>query len=725
MKRGFEDLPREGEGDAKRAKAEAGSAAGPSAPPAAVLASTSPAWPGVAAPAVSESATADLVSLARARALALQAQLAAMTGAPAPERAVPVGVPLGVGLAVPAPVRGVLHSGAEDAAARRRENAAKRSVLHGVGAGGLGGEARSGGDAEGAKMKAKVNPYLVGAGAGAVSTIAQWDPRMKGGDPTRRRAARMSSGVRLVEAGKYAKQGDRMREAEASRKERQATRRGASLVAHGEGLIVPGSGAGGEGGEGAAPAEAGAAAASGAAATREVWRGELEALEPRRLATHLPPDPTLRAGASGLVEGEDVGGERRQQDALWLLGVVPDLEWWDAALLPQEARTARREALGKLRTSARSSVALERVLPVAAWEPGADAAVARPVEGAARGLHSSDDVAGWAARSRYVKLVEHPVPVPASPLIAEETRERPLELRLTTLERRKERHLRRVQNAEHQRLLAKLGLVSGNTERLRQSSLTRSLAAESTLDPTAAALRVRQALAERQAVSDARNAANKLTPEERQSRRAAKMTAGAGQALGWEAALYRVTDLSSARHRFRIHDNARRDAVAGVAVLIPHSRCNLVLVVGGARAMVHLRRVILRRIRWEEARDTDISFIDSDAGLLAAAHDDPDRERDEREDDQDDDDDDDEEIRVVRGLSEGERRAREAQRTKYCELVWRGSLKAETLGDKWVDKFRFEVCASIAAARKLLNQRGLGHFVDVVAANVAARNALF
>ena len=170
---------------------------------------------------------------------------------------------------------------------------------------------------------------------------------------------------------------------------------------------------------------------------------------------------------------------------------VPDLEWWDAAYLPQEKRKARATA---------ESAASKR---------GGFTAAAKAVAETPELQGTYDELK--VSHCKTLGLVEHPVPV--APAV-DATAPRAMPMMLTKKERKRLRRQRRAEREKEKQDLVRLGLQEAPKAKVKISNLMRVLGEEAVADPSAVEARVRAEMEERQRAHDMRNAARALTPEE-------------------------------------------------------------------------------------------------------------------------------------------------------------------------------------------------------------------
>ena len=226
-------------------------------------------------------------------------------------------------------------------------------------------------------------------------------------------------------------------------------------------------------------------------------------------------DPNLiplgaRAGIKGGRAGESAA--RAAAEAALALDAIPDVEWWDAAIL----------ATG-----------------------------------------SYDDVAGgkWNVKPEKISLyVEHPVPMQPP---TEAPPPPPQPLKLTKREQKKLRTQRRMAREQEKQEMIKQGLLEPPKPKVKISNLMRVLTDEATADPTAVEREVREQMAERQSAHDDRNEARKLTPAERREKKMRKLFDDPGSSAETQVHVYRVESMANPKNKFRVDINAQENKLTG------------------------------------------------------------------------------------------------------------------------------------------------------------------
>eukprot|EP00299_Pterocystis_sp_00344_P020009 c9868_g1_i1.p2 GENE.c9868_g1_i1~~c9868_g1_i1.p2 ORF type:complete len:331 (+),score=93.72 c9868_g1_i1:36-1028(+) len=107
---------------------------------------------------------------------------------------------------------------------------------------------------------------------------------------------------------------------------------------------------------------------------------------------------------------------------------------------------------------------------------------------------------------------------------------------------------------------------------------------------------VRKQMAARKMKHEDENESRKLTPEEQKQKRDKKLFGGDGKQL--YAAVYRIDDLSDPQHQYKVDINAKQNKLTGITAIVPSFA--LVFVEGGAKPMARYRRLMERRVKWNE-----------------------------------------------------------------------------------------------------------------------------
>lgn len=139
--------------------------------------------------------------------------------------------------------------------------------------------------------------------------------------------------------------------------------------------------------------------------------------------------------------------------------------------------------------------------------------------------------------------------------------------------------------------------------------------------------------------------------------------------------------MSNKQHQYKVDVNAQQTFMSGCVLLCPDAPWNLVVVEGGTKAVKKFCNLMTRRIKWTEVRH-------------------------EESDDEDEEGADDE---AAAAKAKAKAAAAAARAANKAELVWKGIVASKAF-----DGFRFESCATPAAARQLMASRGVPHYWDMV-----------
>eukprot|EP00898_Chlorokybus_atmophyticus_P005252 jgi/Chlat1/5728/Chrsp38S05566 len=235
---------------------------------------------------------------------------------------------------------------------------------------------------------------------------------------------------------------------------------------------------------------------------------------------------------------------------------VPDVEWWDVALLP--------------------SGTYENI----------PSESDRTQDGAGPPLELNKD--------KITIYVEHPVPIEPP---AEAAPPPPQPLMLTKKERKKMRKQRRLAREQEKQEMIRQGLLPPPKAKVKISNLMRVLGTDAVQDPTKMEKEVREQMAEREAAHHDRNLARKLTPAERKEKKNKKLFGEREQTYDTQVAVFRVEDLSRPQNRFKVDVNAQENRLTGAAVMCTES-FTLVVVEGVAKSLKRYSNLMLRRIDW-------------------------------------------------------------------------------------------------------------------------------
>ncbi|XP_077993546.1 U4/U6 small nuclear ribonucleoprotein Prp3-like [Glandiceps talaboti] len=245
---------------------------------------------------------------------------------------------------------------------------------------------------------------------------------------------------------------------------------------------------------------------------------------------------------------------------------IPDVEWWDAFILPNDNYTDVSRQLEK-------------------------------------------DETGKSTEERYpciTQLVEHPAQMKPP---AEASKPIELPIFLTKKERSKLRRQSRREGQKEMTEKIRLGLEAPPEPKVRLANLMRVLGSEAVQDPTKVEAHVRAQMAKRQKAHEEANAARKLTTEQRREKKQKKISEDTS--LGVTVAVYRIRDLTSPSKKFKVEANTTQLNMTGFVVL--YRDVNVVVVEGGPKQQRKFRRLMLHRIKWSEDKRSKDHADDDDS----------------------------------------------------------------------------------------------------------------
>jgi U4/U6 small nuclear ribonucleoprotein PRP3 len=264
---------------------------------------------------------------------------------------------------------------------------------------------------------------------------------------------------------------------------------------------------------------------------------------------------------------------------------------------------------------------------------------------------------------KVTNLIDHPILLEPP---AEKPSAGPLPLMLTPAERKRLKKQMKAEKMKEEQDKILLGLANPPPPRVRISNMMAVLGAEAIMDPTSIEKAVRKEMAARERRHEERNAARKLTPEQRKEKKLKKLKEDTSlQAI---VAVFKINNVADPRLRFKVDINAQQNFLTGCCVTGPSFA--LVVVEGGPKAIRKYKKLMTRRINWNIKPE-------GQKGEAAAA-------------DEDSDDDD------------------PKAGPNKCHVVWEGEVLKPAFRN-----FRFEAAVSDAAARKWLETSGVAHYWDM------------
>ncbi|KAF4663162.1 U4/U6-U5 snRNP complex subunit prp3 [Perkinsus chesapeaki] len=171
---------------------------------------------------------------------------------------------------------------------------------------------------------------------------------------------------------------------------------------------------------------------------------------------------------------------------------------------------------------------------------------------------------------------------------------------LTPAERKKLRRLKRKEKATTMQDKIRMGLLPPPPPKVRMKNLMMVLGDEAVQDPTAVEKRVRAEVAARRDAHDKRNEERKLPPEEKKLKKAGKWINAPETETQVHVSVYKVKDLTSKRHQFKVSKNAEQLHVSGMGIIAGPEVGNVIIVEGSRKAVRRYDKLMLRRINWNE-----------------------------------------------------------------------------------------------------------------------------
>lgn len=332
------------------------------------------------------------------------------------------------------------------------------------------------------------------------------------------------------------------------------------------------------------------------------------------------------AGISVDEVGDDVGEQPESAAVEAVLprrpdhvASVPGMEWWDEEFLPKEARAKRL-----------SSVA-ER-------------------------MRDQYELCGI-EHSRFYGLVHHPPA--AKPLAPEKRQAETMPFYLTKQDRKRVRRQTRAEREREKRDKIQLGLVPPPEPKFKLSNFMKVLGEQAVANPSKLEKKVMEQVNQRLQHHEMRNAARKLTPQERKDKKRRKLAEDTSHEVF--VAVFYVHNLDSSQHRFKLDVNAKQLNLTGAVLMCtsPEAHFSLVVVEGGPKGLRRFVALVTRRIRW----------TDDDAPTPEAAA---------------------------------------APPPNWAVLIWRG-----TVAKRAFSQFKFQECRTAFSARRVLEAKAVPHYWDL------------
>ena len=253
-------------------------------------------------------------------------------------------------------------------------------------------------------------------------------------------------------------------------------------------------------------------------------------------------------------------------------------------------------------------------------------------------------------------LIEHPIQL--KPHVDKDQKVE-LPLMLTKKETKKMRKQNRAEAQKEIQEKIRLGLMQPPGPKVKMSNLMRVLGTEAVQDPTKVEMHVRAQMAKRVKDHEEANAARKLTKEQLREKNIKKIKEDTSS--GVIVSVYRIRDFSDKKKQFKVQTNAMQLFMTGIVVV--YSGCTVVVVEGGRKQQDKFKKLMLRRIKWENGKISDDSDDEGDI---------------------------------------------ESAKANDCKLIWEGSVKNRAFGE-----MKFNFSPSEAYAREQFKRHSVEHYWDL------------
>lgn len=268
---------------------------------------------------------------------------------------------------------------------------------------------------------------------------------------------------------------------------------------------------------------------------------------------------------TALSDSDDDHGFSGRGQSLHLLqrkhkmGLIPDVEWWDAPLLQKCSENDR--------------------------------------------LMDDPDFPYIILDSTITNLIEHPVPIP--PVLDPSKPVEQLSI-LTPKERAKLRRRKRAEKEKDKQDKIRMGLIAPPLPKVKLSNLARVLGKSVAAEPSKIERQVRVQMAQRLRGHEDRNEARRLDDDARRRKTISKYTKQPNDNSvpvgGAKVCVFSVKDLSKRINYVKVDRNAQQFHLTGAAILCPQVG-NLIVVEGTYKSLKGFKNLLLKRIKWNEGNE--------------------------------------------------------------------------------------------------------------------------
>uniref|UniRef100_A0A7S3JYS4 Uncharacterized protein n=1 Tax=Aureoumbra lagunensis TaxID=44058 RepID=A0A7S3JYS4_9STRA len=266
---------------------------------------------------------------------------------------------------------------------------------------------------------------------------------------------------------------------------------------------------------------------------------------------HVPDDITTKIDNEIPQKKDDNLLPRRSEH----FASIPGMEWWDEPFLPKEIQEAR-------------------------------------IQSTARRIQKDEYENCAVDNNAFFTLVHHPkMKQQNKPSIT-------IPFYLTKHDRKRIRRQTRAEREREKRDKIQLGLIPPPEPKFKLSNFMQVLGQQAVADPTKLEAKVMAQVNQRLLNHEMRNAARKLTPQERKDKRRRKLQEDTSN--GVEVALFYIHNLDNTQHRFKIDVNAQQFNLTGITLLSssPEARFATIVVEGGPKSIKRYVALICKRIDW-------------------------------------------------------------------------------------------------------------------------------
>uniref|UniRef100_A0A8C9GYR2 Uncharacterized protein n=1 Tax=Piliocolobus tephrosceles TaxID=591936 RepID=A0A8C9GYR2_9PRIM len=198
---------------------------------------------------------------------------------------------------------------------------------------------------------------------------------------------------------------------------------------------------------------------------------------------------------------------------------------------------------------------------------------------------------------KITKYIEHPAPLNEEK--KEEDVASPPVMFLTPLEKKKLRRRKKQEKEKEKQDKIRIGLIPPPPPKMKLANLMRILGDNAIAHPSRIEHEVRQQMKERELRHYEQNQKRKLTSEEKKKKKIKKWQCDSNEKN--EVLVIYITNLSNKKHIFKINMNAIQLHLTGVCVMTV--LFNFIIVEGKHVAIERYKRLLFRRIKWNEDRD--------------------------------------------------------------------------------------------------------------------------